>query len=88
MKMSHRDFDLYVTEKQGQLLYLGGEEFAKECRRLIFYTYSDDGEVSVLFSNTLSELPHPSKWFYNEPWDAETRKDIARLAAIQHTFNR
>ena len=62
MKMTHRDFDLYVTQKKDELLYLFGEEFATECKQLIFHTYSDDGEVSEMFAHTLSELPDPSKW--------------------------
>ena len=88
MKMTHRDFDLYVTQKQGQLLYLFGEEFANECKRLIFHTYSDDGDVSEMFALTLSELPAPSKWFGFDDDDDYHRPKIARLAAIQDTFNR
>lgn len=86
--MTHRDFDLYVTQKKDELLYLFGEEFATECKQLIFHTYSDDGEVSEMFAHTLSELPDPSKWARFDDDDDYHRPLIARLAAVQHTFNR
>ncbi len=85
MKITDKNFYNEVSLYQCDLMQLPNDEFFQKTRDIIFKTYPEDGDVSEMFPFALAELGKPESW-HLPPVFEECKNDIAKLAAIQHTF--